>query len=871
MAKQYKILTPDGQTMTVEGPEDATDDELISFAQEQLKTSGSKFAGRQTVVDRPVAQPTIAPEAQAPVSPETARLQRGQDALSSGILGKVNDVLGGGGIRHLLDNGAMLGLGDEISGLSNAAYNVLSSPFTGHFAPVEAYYGGRDAERAQQDAAREKSPISGTLAEIAGGFVGLNPTAAIATAPNALAAIRSGAKGGAILGGVAGFGGGRDAETSLTGGVLGGAFGGVLGAAAPVVASNVARTARGYRRFFGRDPNVALDVVGDALAADANTGAQAGAIMDRGHSLGVPVMLADTGENARALVASVGRQPGPSRTTVLNAVQERQLGQADRIRGAIERDLGPLSNQPDRAAAFRAQDRATAAEARERALTDLTQTAEGIGPNVDRLASGSQAREAFGTAYDAARSRSREAYNAPELVNPQPIEIPAEVFSRDMRSAADDFYGDGGGEMPATLRSIIDDAAAPDATTRTLTNIDRRLADFGGEATMSGNRSDAAFATRLRGILSDFADRAAPQPYRAALANAKSVRAEQGRLFETRDLPRTFANDRFGNPIVGDTSVPERLVRPGAPGGDTADSLIAAVGPDQAEAIMRQELRRNLDSMADLTPANTRALNTRYAEAVQRFPALADDLAAVNRHAATLTAAANAEQLAGREGSTAIEQGYNSLSRSPDEIGRALSTLADDQIPLFGEGLRNQLANQIGRRVDDADKARALIGTPNRRSVLERVFPNDGLDRFAETLAAEQAGNQTFRSATQGSDTAVRQAYDAQTTDPGLVEGVLDTGIRAGKDGWLSLIMSGLQKVRDTGRYGAGEAGKSVRQSIATLLTETDPSELQRILAEANAQAANRVAQDQRTMGGATQVGQRLSGGVVTGASGLGR
>ncbi len=862
MAKEYTIVTPDGERMKVQGPDDATDDELIAFAQAEIGKAKPQYAKGKVNVARPQTTVAPTPKVQDALSPGATRLKAAQDALGSPSA-----------IGTLLQSGIAGNLSDEIAGVANAGVNILSSPFTGYLNPRQAYYDARDVARQRISQAQDKYPLTGTLAQIAGGFIGLSPAvSAVQAVPNALGAVRSGAKAGALGGAIAGWGGGEDAETSAVGGILGGGFGGILGAAVPAAIAYGTPIVQGARRLVGRNQaGLAREMVGDALAADASTGASAGAAMDRAHALGVPYMLADTGDNTRSLVAAVGRQPGASRTTVLNAVQERQSGQADRIRGAIERDLGAITNQPERAAALQAEARAVAALERETASGNLTMAAQTIGPNVDRLASGSQAREGFGNAYDAARARSREAYSAPALQNPQPIEIPAEVFSRDLRAAADDFYGDGGGEMPAAVRAIIDDAAAPDATTRTLTNIDRRLADFGGEALMGGRRSDAAFATRLRGILGDFADRAAPAEYRAALSNAKAVRAEQGRLYETRDLPRAFARDQYGNPMVGDTSIPERLVRPGAPGGDTADSLIAAVGPEQAEAVMRQELRRMLDGMGDLTPANTRAINSRYAEAVQRFPGLRDDLAAVNQHAGEVAAATVAEREAGREGTTAIERGYGAINLSPDEIGRVINGSAPEDVALFGEGFRNRLANEVSRRVDDADKARALVGSPNRRGVLERVFPGEGLDRFGETMALEQAANRTFASATQGSGTAERLAYDAQVTDPGIVETATDSVLRGMKDGVVPMLATMIGKIKDAGKYGAGEAGKSVRQSIATLLTETDPAILRQALADANAEVIARQARAAAISSTGARVGGNLAIGTVGAASNIGQ
>jgi hypothetical protein len=55
-------------------------------------------------------------------------------------------------------------------------------------------------------------------------------------------------------------------------------------------------------------------------------------------------VLADLGENTRALASSVSRQAGPARTIAKGFTKERQMGQMDRVRDAINRDIGPTTD-----------------------------------------------------------------------------------------------------------------------------------------------------------------------------------------------------------------------------------------------------------------------------------------------------------------------------------------------------------------------------------------------------------------------------------------------------------------------------------------------------------------------------------------------
>lgn len=856
--RDYEIETPDGKTIVVEGPEDATDDELIAFAQAELKRRRPKERFARPVVQRPSVKAATVPESGLNLDPKRRAVQD--------ILASQQATSGDAGFKDILNNSALLTLGDEINGGAAAIGNILTSPFTGNLNPSQAYYDQRDADRIRLDQAREKAPVQSIFGDVLGGFVtGGNVMRAAQAAPTVLRSLGTAARDGAIVGGLTGFGSGKDTETSLVGGVLGGMFGGVLGGAVPIAATAGQRILQGGRRLFGSEqPQLARQIVGDALRADGNTGGGAGATMDAAGVLGVPRMLADTGENARSLLASVSRQPGPARTLARDAVIGRQQDQANRVRGFIERDLGQITNTPVQAQALREQARAEAELAAASAADSVRGSVEGIGPTVDRLASGGAARESFDTAYQAAKRRTNEAYSAPELTNPQPIEIPGELFARDLRSAADAFYGDGGGTMPSEVAQIIDDMAAPGATTRTLTNIDRRLADFAGQARMSGSRSDAAFAERVRGDLQAFADRAAPAPYREALRNAKAVRAQQGEVFETRDLPRTFANDRYGNPLVGDTSVPGRLFRPGAPGGDTADSLIAAVGPERAEAAMREELRRVVEEAGGLSANTVRTLATRYGETLQRFPALAQQVDSLAAQVAAREAADAGLATAGRAGSTALEQGAAATRLSPNEIGRQVDGLDESGRALFAQGYRNSLADMVDGRVDDADKARALFGTPAKRDALRGLFGGDEMARFEATLGLERDANDTFRSIAMGSQTAERLAADAQSGDGGLIETATDAALQGAQGGIVPGILSLLRKARDAQKFQVGTAGNEVRKSIATYLTETDPAVLANIIEEANRAAQVVEGRRRNVLNGGALAGRSLAQGTVS-------
>lgn len=684
MARQYKIQTPDGATMTVEGPEDATDDELIAFAQSQVSKAKPKYAKSPVAVRRPAASITPVAATDA-LSPGATRLKAAQDALG-----------GSGGLKSLVMNGASFGLSDEVLGAANALSNIVTSPFTGDLNPGQAYRDARDLERGRIAQAQEESPVLGTLATIAGGFAGANPGAAIAAAPNALAAIRSGAKSGAAAGALGGFGTGTDAETSAAQGVLGGAFGGVLGAALPIAVGSLSNAARGASRFVGRgSDNLSRQVVGRALAADANTGASAGAQIDAAQTLGVPYMLADTGENARALFSSVGRQPGASRTIVRDAAIQRQEGQGGRIRGAIERDLGPVANTFDVSDQLLAQGRAAAAPL-----------------------------------YD-------EAYANPVISTPLLDELLA---------------------TPAGRQAI--------AKARTIAANERR-------------------DPNAMGFVLDEEGNVALSP--------------------TLNLNEDGSISQEATQLLGYTPQTLDYVKRGL------DDVVEA----NRDPVTR---RLNLDEAG-------RAVNAVRANFVQEVDRLNPAYAEAR---AAYAGPASARQ--------ALDQGQKALNFSDQELERAVRNLNDGDREQFALGYRSALAKSLETRVDGADKARAILGSPKKRQALSELFGGgDNLARFETTLGLEREANDTYRAVATGSQTAGRSADDVQTNDAGLNDSAFDAIVRGGQNGWSGALFNMLERARNVSRFGPGEAGDRVRQSVATLLSETDPAALRQALEEANA------------------------------------
>lgn len=261
------------------------------------------------------------------------------------------------GVTNALVNGFAFGLGDEAAGVATGASNAIvggvGDVLRGvgvenrlpSFNPVAAYDRGRDEYLADIERAKREVPAGTAVAEGVGlaGAV-MSPANYLRRITTLGGAVRAGATQGAVGGALAGAGnaeGGLANRAAASGlGALGGA---AVGAALPV-SINVAKAGyRAARGMTGIGPSVAPQVVARALQSDGGI-RQAREIVEAGQARGVPLALGDTGDNARAILASTGRQPGPARTIARDTAISRQENQGERIAGAIERDLGEVTN-----------------------------------------------------------------------------------------------------------------------------------------------------------------------------------------------------------------------------------------------------------------------------------------------------------------------------------------------------------------------------------------------------------------------------------------------------------------------------------------------------------------------------------------------
>jgi len=226
--------------------------------------------------------------------------------------------------RFALGQGLALGFGDEIEA-------GLTSAFTD-----ESYSDAVNRIRGEMDAYRKDNAGKALAMELGGGLltggIGAGRAAAGAAARGAMGAIKSGALTGAGIGGVAGFGSGRDTlENRLTNAAIGAGAGGVLGAALPAAGGAIKSGVNRLRAATDTLSDAGVQRTADLkmlqkLQQEGMSPTQALARLKQAQRDGVSdTMIADVGgESVRGLVQGATAVSGKARTLAEEALDTRQ-------------------------------------------------------------------------------------------------------------------------------------------------------------------------------------------------------------------------------------------------------------------------------------------------------------------------------------------------------------------------------------------------------------------------------------------------------------------------------------------------------------------------------------------------------------------
>lgn len=350
MAK-YRITSPDGKLYEVTAPDGASQDEVMRYVQSnsgggQASADASAPDPAPWEKDTPLGggssvgqyQPTPSAipgpwDNDRPLSHPAASASAPKESTGY-ARGVVNSGL----------QGLMLNFADEAYGGVGAAIDKLEGNNRGW---GDLYAWNRDQFRDQGKDFQGSHPYSSAAATIAGSIpLALVPAGAVAKAATISKAMLTGAKGGALFGGVSGFGAGEGGLANRTAGAIGGAtIGGALGAAVPAAGYGVGKVAQVGKRMLGlQNPeNEASGLLVRALQGDELTPEELA--MKIGTYGGKPVTIADMAdENTRRLMDQVSLQGGVGSKRVNAFLDQRQADQGGRIIGDIKDSLSPSTD-----------------------------------------------------------------------------------------------------------------------------------------------------------------------------------------------------------------------------------------------------------------------------------------------------------------------------------------------------------------------------------------------------------------------------------------------------------------------------------------------------------------------------------------------
>jgi hypothetical protein len=258
-------------------------------------------------------------------------------------------------------------------------------------------------ERAIMEGDSEGHPIASAAGELAGIAVDAPIAGAVADAAGLgkIGRIVQQAVEGAAYGSGAAGPGNRAA-----GAAAGAVAAPVVGAVAKAATAVPGLVKEGAKTVLEGSQGLARRIIARAIKDDANTPETVAQDIAAAHANDVPMALADTGENARGLLAAASRSSGMARTVARDALEERQAQLADRVTSAIQRDLGPVANPHELADSLMTRARDEAAPLYEAAYTRAG--ADTFGQKAARLMQRPSMQRALANAYRIAKEEGRD-------------------------------------------------------------------------------------------------------------------------------------------------------------------------------------------------------------------------------------------------------------------------------------------------------------------------------------------------------------------------------------------------------------------------------------------------------------------------------
>lgn len=516
------------------------------------------------------------------------------------------------------------------------------------------------------------------------------------------------------------------------------------------------------------------------------------AALTQADQLGVPMTLADASPELGSLAGSATRFSPTTAGQARTVMAQRNQGQVDRLASAVERDLGPVTNIPQRSDDLLRQARTNAgplyAEAFEGgSIAPLeTQFSGAFAESGGEVARARKALTAAENALTQSRARVSRSGN--------------DVYAN-AQALPDD---------RAALKAVEDaQAAVAQAEAQHAANLDRlRAAQSDGSANAPG----AVWTPRVQQFLDD---PIAQSGLRKGLEVQRLEALAEGRAFDPTELAITGTDDT-GAPIVA--SVPNMRTLDAMKRG--LDELIEEYPKDMAGRPQLDQRGRAIDQVRRSFVSHVDTLNPKYAPARAAYagPAQERDF---------------------------LQRGQKAIGARPDQLGVDMAGLTPEQTAQMRLGYQSELMTRAGD-VRNNGNPFAQLNTPNTEGRLNTLYNGAEDADIARLLSQRDLELQLAGSANRlvgNSATAERSIADeffkqAPTGIGGdVAQGVVESALMGGP--WLTAGKRiGDRLWKDKREAAALAANRSLADELGPILLNDAPTDAAAALTDIGARAA---------------------------------
>lgn len=341
-------------------------------------------------------------------------------------------------------------------------------------------------------------------------------------------------------------------------------------------------------------------------AMDRGTGISVEEALQQGQDLGLPMTLADVSPEVAALAGSAIRRNPAVAGQARDMLQRRSQGQIDRFRGAVARDLGPVTNIPQRSEELIQQARREAGP-----LYDAAYAAPGATTlDIADILARPSLTKAYGPASRIAAEEGRDplalGFRFDEGGNAIGVEAPSWQTIDYMKRGLDDVVQ--GLTDPTTRRLTTEGAAVDNTRKELLGRVDQMNPDY------AAARAAYAGPMQERGAMEAGQDaiRANPDQLSVDVANIPEPRMNQWRLGMQSGLVGQAEN-------LSNSTNPFRILNTPA-----MEQRLNILYPDAGDDVARLLLQRDLENKMAGT-SNFLAGNSATAERAIADQAFADE------------------------------------------------------------------------------------------------------------------------------------------------------------------------------------------------------------------------------------------------------